>query len=115
MTDISATAVWSFTAREPDLGHSLAEWPDAPQNMHRPLSNLHWCSSDVSFPSRPSLSEMLGVFPAGFKPEDGDDDADGWDKLPEGVALRLDVLPVVLNDVTGLDLVWRAISSLHSQ
>ena len=58
---------------------------------------------------------MLGVFPVGFEPEDDDDDADGWDELPEGVALRLDVLPIVLDDVTGLDLVWWAILSLRSQ
>ena len=58
---------------------------------------------------------MSGVFPAGLEPEDDDDDADGWDELPEEVALRLDMLPVVLDDVTGLDLVWWAISSLHSQ
>ena len=58
---------------------------------------------------------MLGGFPMGFEPEDDDDDADGWDELPEGVALRLDVLPVVLDDVTGLDLVWWAILSLRSQ
>ena len=58
---------------------------------------------------------MSGVFPAGFEPEGDDDDADGWDELPEEVALRLDMLPVVLDDVTGLDLVWWAISSLHSQ
>ena len=58
---------------------------------------------------------MLGVFPVGFEPKDDDDDADGWDELPEGVALRLDVLPVVLDDVMGLDLVWWAILSLRSQ
>ena len=58
---------------------------------------------------------MLGVFPVGFEPKDDDDDADGWDELPEGVALRLDVLPVVLDDVMGLDLVWWAILSLCSQ
>ena len=58
---------------------------------------------------------MLGVFPVGFKPEDDDDDADGWDKLPKEIALQLDMLPIVLEDVTGLDLVWQAISSLHSQ
>ena len=58
---------------------------------------------------------MSGVFPVGFEPEDDDDDADGWDGLPKEVALRLDVLPVVLGDVMGLDLVWRAISSLRSQ
>ena len=83
--------------------------------MHKPLSNLRWRSSEVSFPSRPSLSEMSGAFPAGFEPEDDDDDVGGWEELPEEVALRLDVLPVVLDDVTGLDLVWRAISSLRSQ
>ena len=83
--------------------------------MHRPLSNLRWRSSDMSFPSRPSLSEMSGVFPAGFEPKDDDDDMVGWDKLPEEVVLRLDMLPVVLDDVTGLDLVWWAISSLRSQ
>ena len=60
---------------------------------------------------------MSGVFPAGFKPEDDDDDddVDSWDKLPEEVALQLDMLPIVLDDVTGLDLVWQAISSLCSQ
>ena len=58
---------------------------------------------------------MSGAFPAGFEPEDDDDDVGSWEELPEEVALRLDVLPVVLDDVTGLDLVWRAISSLHSQ
>ena len=58
---------------------------------------------------------MSGAFPAGFEPEDDDDDVGGWEELPEEVALRLDVLPVVLDDVTGLDLVWRAISSLRSQ
>ena len=58
---------------------------------------------------------MSGFFPAGFKPEDDDDDVGSWDKLPEEVALRLDMLPVVLDDVTGLDLVWRVISSLRSQ
>ena len=47
---------------------------------------------------------MSGTLPAGFEPED-DDDADGWDELLEEVALRLDVLPVVLDDVTGLFLV----------
>ena len=73
--------------------------------MHRPLSNLCWHSSDVSFPSQPSLLEMSGVFPAGFEPKDDDDDVDSWDELPEEVALRLDVLPIVLDDVTGLDLV----------
>ena len=58
---------------------------------------------------------MLGAFPVGFEPEDDDDDVGSWDELPEEVALRLDVLPVVLDDVMGLDLVWRAISSLRSQ
>ena len=59
---------------------------------------------------------MLGAFPVGFEPEDDDDDDVGsWDELPEEVALRLDVLPVVLDDVMGLDLVWRVISSLRSQ
>ena len=57
---------------------------------------------------------MSGVFPIGCEPED-DDDADGWDKLSEEVALRLDVLPIVLDNVMGLDLVWWAILSLHSQ
>ena len=47
---------------------------------------------------------MSGAFPVGFEPEDDDDDVGGWDELP-----------MVLDDVTGLDLVWRAISSLHSQ
>ena len=56
---------------------------------------------------------MSGVFPAGFEPED--DDVGGWDKLPEEVALQLDVLPVVLDDMMGLDLVWWAILSLCSQ
>ena len=51
----------------------------------------------------------------GFEPEDDDDDADGWDELPEEVALQLDMLPIVLDDVTGLDLVWWAISSLRFQ
>ena len=55
------------------------------------------------------------VVTAGFEPEDDDDDVGDWDKLPEEVVLRLDVLPMVLDDVTGLDLVWRAISSLCSQ
>ena len=58
---------------------------------------------------------MSGFFPAGFEPEDDDDDVGSWDKLPKEVALRLDMLPVVLDDVTGLDLVWRVISSLRSQ
>ena len=58
---------------------------------------------------------MSGAFPVGFKPEDDDDDVGSWDKLPEEVALQLDVLPVVLDDVMGLDLVWRAILSLCSQ
>ena len=31
---------------------------------------------------------MSGAFPAGFKPEDDDDDdVGGWDELPEEVAL----------------------------
>ena len=51
----------------------------------------------------------------GFKPEDDDDDADGCDELPKEVTLQLDVLPIVLDDVMGLDLVWRVISSLCSQ
>ena len=58
---------------------------------------------------------MSGAFPAGFEPKDDDDDVGSWDELPEEVALRLDMLPMVLDDVTGLDLVWRAISSLRSQ
>ena len=58
---------------------------------------------------------MLGVFPAGFKPKNDDDDVGSWDELPKEVALRLDMLPVVLDDVTGLDLVWQAILSLRSQ
>ena len=41
---------------------------------------------------------MSGALPAGFEPEDDDDDVGGWDKLPEEVVLRLDVLPVVLDD-----------------
>ena len=48
---------------------------------------------------------MSGVFPAGFEPKDDDDDVDSWDELPDEVALRLDVLPIVLDDVMGLDLV----------
>ena len=87
MTDVSVTVARPLAAREPDLGHSLAKWPDAPQNMHKPLSNLHWRSSEVSFPSRPSLSEMSGAFPAGFEPKDDDDDVGSWDELPEEVAL----------------------------
>ena len=59
---------------------------------------------------------MSGVLPAGFEPEDDDDDdVGGWDELLKEVALRLDMLPVVLDDVTGLDLVWWAILSLCSQ
>ena len=58
---------------------------------------------------------MLGVFDVGFEPEDDDDDADGWDELPEKVTLQLDVLPVMLDDVMRLVLVWQVISSLHFQ
>lgn len=58
---------------------------------------------------------MLGVFGVGFEPEDDDDDADGWDELPEEVTLQLDVLPVMLDDVMRLVLVWQVISSLHFQ
>ena len=115
MTNDSATAARPLAAQEPDLGHSLAKWPDAPQNMHKLLSNLRWRSSEVSFPSQLSLSEMLGAFPVGFEPKDDDDDVGGWDELPKEVALQLDMLPVVLDDVTGLDLVWRVILSLRSQ
>ena len=58
---------------------------------------------------------MLGVFGVGFEPEDDNDDADGWDELPEEVTLQLDVLPVMLDDVMRLVLVWQVISSLHFQ
>ena len=58
---------------------------------------------------------MLGVFGVGFEPEDDDDYADGWDELPEEVTLQLDVLPVMLDDVMRLVLVWQVISSLHFQ
>ena len=58
---------------------------------------------------------MLGVFGVGFEPEDDNDDADGWDELPEKVTLQLDVLPVMLDDVMRLVLVWQVISSLHFQ
>ena len=51
----------------------------------------------------------------GFEPKDDDDDVGSWDELPEEVTLQLDMLPVVLDDVMGLDLIWWVILSLRSQ
>ena len=53
-SDVAAivVAALALDAREPDFRHSLALWPDLPQNMHRPWSNLRLRSSVV-------LSELL--------------------------------------------------------
>ena len=49
--------------------------------MHKFCSNLCLCSSEVSLPSLPSLSESSGVFP-GFLGAGFDED-EGWAELPE--------------------------------
>ena len=79
----------ALAAREPDFGHSLALWPLPPQNIHKFCSNLHLCSSEVSLPSLPSLSESLGVFPS-FLGARFDED-EGWAELPEDNLLFSDL------------------------
>ena len=60
---VVAVAALALAACEPDLGQSLALWPVAPQNMHRFISNLRLCSSEVSLPSLLSLFQSSAVLP----------------------------------------------------
>ena len=80
--------------------------------MQSPWSNLHFCSSGVSFPSFPSLSKYLGVLPNLLLFRLDDEGVD-WESLKEDF---LSDLPDDARLVLPLeDFVWQAISSLHSQ
>ena len=101
-SDDAAVVALALVAREPDFGHSLALWPDLPQNMQSPWSNLCFRSLGGELPILPDL--LL------FRLNDKGVD---WESLKE------DFLSDLTNDaqlVSPLeDFVWQATSSLHSQ
>ena len=101
-TDNATVVALALAAQEPDFGHSLALWPDLPQNMQSPWSNLCFRSLGGELPILPDL--LL------FRLNDKGVD---WESLKEDF---LSDLPNDAQLVSPLeDLVWQVTSSLCSQ